>query len=122
MTSSETKRTADAVEGLDRAEIKKPKLDADAEPGSAQAQTEEVEDELPEEAMEEPAQAAMEVDDADVSAEPKEPKIRFKKGKTTEGASAHFKENPYTFIAPDDPIVTACVCVAPFCGPLRRPC
>ena len=40
-----------------------------------------------------------------------EPKIRFKKGKTAEGASAHFKENPYTFIAPDDPIIKACMSV-----------
>ena len=82
--------------------MKKPKLDAG---------TEDAEEELPEEeGPDEPAaSAAMDVDAPAAGAA--EPKIRFKKGKTAEGASAHFKENPYTFIAPDDPIVQACVYV-----------
>ena len=104
--------------------MKKPKLDTGAEGGDAPdagtAQTDDAEEELPEEDMEDLAAPAMYVDapaheaptsGVSASAEPKEPKIRFKKGKTAEGASAHFKENPYTFIAPDDPIVKACVCV-----------
>ncbi|KAI0768186.1 cytosine-5--methyltransferase [Trametes elegans] len=110
-SSSESKRHADAIEGTDKSDVKKPKLDVNAQAGQPEeAATEEPEDgeeELPEEAVAEPA-LTMEVDQAE-SKPSSEPKIRFKKGKTAEGASAHFKENPYTFIAPDDPIVQACI-------------
>ncbi|KAH9929026.1 cytosine-5--methyltransferase [Epithele typhae] len=113
---SDAKRTADAVEGLDREEIKKPKLDS----GNAQEPTEDAEEELLEEAMDDPdatPTAEMEVDAPEGEAaaavmdkgKEKDQKIRFKKGKTAEGAGAHFKENPYTFIAPNDPIVQACI-------------
>ncbi|TFK82297.1 S-adenosyl-L-methionine-dependent methyltransferase [Polyporus arcularius HHB13444] len=108
---SEGKRTADAVEGLDRSDVKKAKLDVEGEAGKGQEAdaepTEDADEELPEEAMEDPT-PPMEVDEATPAAT-SEPKIRFKKGKTAEGASAHFKENPYTFIAPDDPIIKACI-------------
>ncbi|RPD68357.1 S-adenosyl-L-methionine-dependent methyltransferase [Lentinus tigrinus ALCF2SS1-7] len=108
---SDGKRTADAVEGLDRPDVKKAKLDSEGEAGKAQDadvdQADDAEEELPEEALEEPA-PSMDVDQA-APAAAAEPKIRFKKGKTAEGASAHFKENPYTFIAPNDPIIKACV-------------
>lgn len=32
-----------------------------------------------------------------------------KKGKSTKGADIHFKENPYTFISPQDPILQTCM-------------
>ncbi|KAI0325731.1 S-adenosyl-L-methionine-dependent methyltransferase [Cubamyces sp. BRFM 1775] len=109
--ASESKRSADAVEGLDKSDVKKPKLDSAAQPGRPEeSQDDEAdvpEEDLPEETVEEPA-SPMEVDQAKPEASA-EPKIRFKKGKTAEGASAHFKENPYTFIAPDDPIIKACI-------------
>ncbi|KAJ8489873.1 hypothetical protein ONZ51_g2668 [Trametes cubensis] len=106
--ASESKRSADAVEGLDKSDVKKPKLDSDVPPEEPQNdEAEEPEDDLPEEAADEPA-SPMEVDQAKPETST-EPKIRFKKGKTAEGASAHFKENPYTFIAPDDPIIKACI-------------
>ena len=113
---SEAKRSADAVEGLDRADVKKQKLDTSVESqsGTPQDAGEDAEEELPEEAIDEPAPTAMEVDKPVEAAQAPEPKIRFKKGKTAEGAAAHFKENPYTFIAPEDPIVKACVCVPAF--------
>ncbi|TBU24699.1 S-adenosyl-L-methionine-dependent methyltransferase [Dichomitus squalens] len=105
-----TKRTADAVEGLDTADAKKPKLDTEADAKDAEGQqADDADEELPEEAAGEPT-SAMEIDQPiSANAAPAEPKIRFKKGKTAEGASAHFKENPYTFIEPDDPIVKACI-------------
>ena len=91
--------------------MKKAKLDTEGEAGKGQdavsGQAEDAEEELPEEAMEESA-PSMEVDQA-APATTAEPKIRFKKGKTAEGASAHFTENPYTFIEPEDPIIKACV-------------
>ncbi|KAI8990721.1 cytosine-5--methyltransferase [Trametes punicea] len=109
--TSESKRSADAVEGIEKSLTKKPKLDCDAQANqSPNAQSEEVEDvdeEFLEETSEEPS-ASMDVDQAKTEAS-SEPKIRFKKGKTAEGASAHFKENPYTFISPDDPIIQACI-------------
>lgn len=102
---SESKRTADAVEGLEKSDVKKPKLDSDAQdvPGD---EGEDAEEAIPEEAADEPS-TSMEVDNT-ASASGSEPKIRFKKAKTAEGASAHFKENPYTFIEPTDPIIKGC--------------
>ncbi|KAI0753297.1 S-adenosyl-L-methionine-dependent methyltransferase [Daedaleopsis nitida] len=103
---AESKRSADAVEGLDRSDVKKPKLDAEPQEVGPM---EEAEEELPEEVIDDPA-PSMDVDESAPTTETKDdgPTIRFKKGKTAEGASAHFKENPYTFIAPDDPIIKAC--------------
>lgn len=104
MIVSESKRSADTVEGLEKSDVKKPKLDSDTQDDQVdEAEVEEVP--VPEETTDEPT-AAMEVDKP--SGSNPEPKIRFKKGKTAEGASAHFKENPYTFIDPTDPIITAC--------------
>ncbi len=102
--------------------MKKAKLDVEGEAGKGQEAdaepTEDADEELPEEEMEDPT-PPMEVDEATPAAT-SEPKIRFKKGKTAEGASAHFKENPYTFIAPDDPIIKACMYVLSCCClPLR---
>ncbi|KAI9056453.1 S-adenosyl-L-methionine-dependent methyltransferase [Trametes sanguinea] len=105
-----TKRTADDVDEAEKTDVKKPKLDDEAQSSAVEAQNEAEEGE--EEILEEPAQdteAPMEVEGPKTEEPSSEPKIRFKKGKTAEGASAHFKENPYTFIAPDDPIVTACI-------------
>ena len=104
------KRTADAVEELDKADVKKPKLDTEADAKDPEGeQADDADEELPEEAADETA-SAMDVDQPpSTTAAPAEPKIRFKKGKTAEGAGAHFKENPYTFIEPDDPIVKACM-------------
>ncbi len=96
------------MEGFDRSDVKKLKLDVEGEAGKS-ADAEEAEEVLPEEAIDDIA-PAMDVDPAASTTVTStgEPKIRFKKGKTAEGASAHFKENPYTFIEPDDPIIKAC--------------
>ncbi|OSD00483.1 cytosine-5--methyltransferase [Trametes coccinea BRFM310] len=110
-----TKRPADATEEAE-AGVKKPKLDEEAQT-EADSDAEDGEEEVLEEhAAQEPDDAPMQVEEAEAEAKtgepsssPSEPRIRFKKGKTAEGASAHFKENPYTFIAPDDPIVTSCM-------------
>ncbi|KAI1792405.1 S-adenosyl-L-methionine-dependent methyltransferase [Ganoderma leucocontextum] len=110
--AASSKRTADAAGGLDRADVKKPKLVTEEDAKNLEGeQPDDAEEELPEEAADESEDLAMEVDQppSTSTAPPAEPKIRFKKGKTAEGASAHFKENPYTFIEPDDPIVTACI-------------
>ncbi len=109
-----SKRTADAAEGLDRADVKKLKLDTEEDPKDPEGeQPDDADEDLPDDMADESEEAVMEVDQqaSTSTAPPAEPKIRFKKGKTAEGASAHFKENPYTFIEPDDPIVGACVYV-----------
>ncbi|KAL1939391.1 hypothetical protein VTO73DRAFT_9947 [Trametes versicolor] len=103
--SSESKRSADAVESLEKPDVKKPKLDSDTQDDQVDEAEEVEEAAVPEDTAGEPS-AAMDVDKP--SGSKSEPKIRFKKGKTAEGASAHFKENPYTFIDPTDPIITAC--------------
>lgn len=93
------------MEGLEKSDVKKPKLDSDTQGGQVDEAEDVEEVAVPEETTDEPT-AAMDVDKP--SGSNSEPKIRFKKGKTAEGASAHFKENPYTFIDPTDPIITAC--------------
>lgn len=105
MTVSESKRSADAVEGLEKSDVKKPKLDSDRQDDQVDEAEDTEEVPVPEETAGEPTMA-MDVDKP--SGSNSEPKIRFKKGKTAEGASAHFKENPYTLIDPTDPIITAC--------------
>ena len=40
-----------------------------------------------------------------------EAETRKSKVKATKGADIHFKENPYTFISPEDPIIQNCVLV-----------
>ncbi|KAI0366506.1 S-adenosyl-L-methionine-dependent methyltransferase [Pilatotrama ljubarskyi] len=108
-TASKESPSADVVEDLEKSDVKKPKLDTDAQTAQpADVPTgEEPEEEALEDTVDEAA-TPMEVEQP-TSASASEPKIRFKKGKTAEGASAHFKENPYTFIEPDDPIIKACV-------------
>ena len=102
------------MEGLDRSDVKKPKLDNEDEDEAIQAQdaaTDQVEDadmELPEEAIDDPV-PYMEVDQSASASTEETKKIRFKKTKTAEGASAHFKENPYTFIASDDALIKSCM-------------
>lgn len=93
------------MEGLEKSDVKKPKLDSDTQDGQVDEAEDVEEVAVPEETTDETT-AAMDVDKP--SGSNSEPKIRFKKGKTVEGASAHFKENPYTFIDPTDPIITAC--------------
>ncbi len=90
---------------LEKSDVKKPKLDNDTQDDLVDEADEVEEVAVPEETTDEPS-AAMDVDKP--SGSNPEPKIRFKKGKTAEGAGAHFKENPYTFIDPTDPIITAC--------------
>ncbi|KAH9848636.1 cytosine-5--methyltransferase [Lenzites betulinus] len=109
--TSESKRSADDVEGLETSDVKKPKLDANVQPASSEiARTEETEEDgeepIPDEPVDEPPSAI--IVDTTTTASGSEPKMRFKRGKTAEGAGAHFKENPYTFIEPTDPIIGAC--------------
>ncbi|CDO68595.1 hypothetical protein BN946_scf184996.g26 [Trametes cinnabarina] len=109
--SVNSKRSAEALAEAEKSDVKKPKLDNEMQGGAVEDRETEETEEGDDEVLDEPAQdanATMNVDQSNTEAS-SEPKIRFKKGKTAEGASAHFKENPYTFIAPDDPIVTACI-------------
>ena len=46
--------------------------------------------------------------DAVTASTDKPPKIQ---GKGKEKGNGGFKENPYTYISPDDPILTQCMCV-----------
>lgn len=43
------------------------------------------------------------------------------KGKATQGADVHFKENPYTYISPEDPAVQTCMLVYQFSLCLVQP-
>lgn len=96
---------------METSDVKKPKLDVNVQPASNEiVHTEETEEDaeepIPDEPVDESTSAILV--DTTTTASGSEPKMRFKRGKTAEGASAHFKENPYTFIEPTDPIISAC--------------
>lgn len=100
---SDHKRQADALEDLETSEGKKLKLSAEDD-----AETADVEalDSTPEPAPE-PAPVA--------EAGTPEPAADIKgKGKAAQGADVHFKENPYTFLKFDDPVIQACMYAPPF--------
>ena len=97
------KRQAEAVDEAETSEAKKPKLDtADVQPEGDEDDTmiDESEATTPanESAPAEPLEAAP-VSKPDAKG----------KAKAKQGSDVHFKENPFTFISPGDPIVQACV-------------
>jgi len=112
----EGKRPADTVEALETSEVKKPKLSDDqavseqpADAGEG-ASAEDIEDDL----LDDPeAEGVMEVDqktEPTLAVSPAEFRQKNqKKGKSSDGGGTHFKENPYTFVSPDDPIVQTCI-------------
>lgn len=85
---SESKRPADHVEGLEASESKKAKL-SDKDSTSALATDEIVAEEA-----------------EGVSAKTPQPPQATQ---TKKGVDVHFKENPYTFLEPDDPVVKTCM-------------
>ncbi|GJE86312.1 RsmB/NOP family class I SAM-dependent RNA methyltransferase [Phanerochaete sordida] len=96
----ENKRNADTVEDLETSDTKKPKLsaedDAEAADDEALATTPEP---VPEAAPDAEAAAPEPATDAKGKG----------KGRATQGADIHFKENPFTFLKPDDPVIQTCI-------------
>ena len=101
--ASEHKRHADEVDDLETAEVKKPKLSAEDD---AEAAGSETLDTTPEPATE--PGAVVEASGAGPATAAKG------KGKAAKGADVHFKENPFTFLKPDDPVTQACMYAPPF--------
>ncbi|CAL1709673.1 unnamed protein product [Somion occarium] len=100
--SLEGKRQANAVEGLETSEVKKPKLSVgDVEPEANDGD---------DDAMLQDSQEGTESAPA-IPSEPRAAASEKMKGKAKakEGGDIHFKENPYTFMTSDDPIVQACI-------------
>lgn len=116
-SQSTGKRHADAVDSPETSAVKKPKLeqldlDVDAagdEPSEADVDAAEVvKDEFQEEGVPRPT-----VDPEDFKKQQ-----RGKKHRADGGGVIHFKENPFTFVSPDDPIIKACMYVARYLLPL----
>ena len=117
-SQSASKRHADAVGIPEPSSVKKPKLDLDEPPSTSEAAqpeadtelAEDVEDELPDESGPSkeptPAPAAPHVDP-----EAFKKQQRGKKHRADGGGVIHFKENPFTFVSPDDPIIKTCMSV-----------
>ena len=117
---STSKRHADAVDSPETSAVKKPKLEPAEQstaPEAAQleADTEladDVEDELPDESGPSkeptPAPAASQIDP-----EAFKKQQRGKKHRADGSGVIHFKENPFTFVSPDDPIIKTCMFVLP---------
>ncbi|THH31848.1 hypothetical protein EUX98_g2353 [Antrodiella citrinella] len=90
--ASDGKRPADSVEGLETSEVKKPKLSYDVDGPSTEDITE-----------------TDDADDDDGADTDLAETSQNKEGKVSKGADIHFKENPYTFISPNDPIIQGCI-------------
>lgn len=108
----EGKRQAEAVEAVDASETKKPRLEKESQ------QTTEEDDvdieEAVDESVEDTGTSTLPVISAESNQTPTMSLANLKdkkKGKSDDGGGIHFKENPYTFIASDDPIVQSCMYV-----------
>ncbi|GBE83565.1 Multisite-specific tRNA:(cytosine-C(5))-methyltransferase trm4b [Sparassis crispa] len=114
---SEGKRQASEVDALETSEVKKPRLSSDmdtsADPQAGGAPpADEPEEALPDDLGDEGA-PGMDVD-ANAPPTPAETSSDFRqrtkgKGKAPGNADPNFKENPYTFISPEDPIIQTCI-------------
>lgn len=97
------KRQAEAVDEAETSEAKKPKLEAtgvDPEGDEDDAMIDESEATTPaNELVPAVASEAAPITKPDTKG----------KAKAKQGSDIHFKENPYTFISPDDPMVQACM-------------
>lgn len=103
---SEGKRHADAIEDLELSEGKKPKLSAeDASLGGADESAADVDGETLE-------NSGGRLEPTPVTANaavPEAMKDTRGKSKATKGADQSFKENPFTFLKHDDPVIQACM-------------
>ncbi|EKM56700.1 uncharacterized protein PHACADRAFT_172372 [Phanerochaete carnosa HHB-10118-sp] len=94
----DNKRQADAVEDLETSEVKKPKLSAEDDAEVTEAETL---DTMPES----PSEPALVTE----ASAPEHATDTKGKGQAVKGADVHFKENPFTFLKPDDPVILACI-------------
>lgn len=94
--TTEGKRQADAVEDLETSELKKPRLSADSpQSGGADANVDE-------------ESGSPGITPVPVVAPPPATSAKGR-GKGPKGADIHFKENPFTFLKPDDPVIQGCI-------------
>ncbi|TCD60371.1 hypothetical protein EIP91_010262 [Steccherinum ochraceum] len=112
--SIEGKRPADAVEDLEVSELKKPKLSDDTDgPFSEAIEPDDVEEDNGADLSLDPGTAPEmpldpnKVSPANLAATTED--STSKSGKAAKGADIHFKENPYTFISHNDPIIQGCI-------------
>lgn len=111
MSFRENKRQADTVDALEKSEVKNPRLN---EPLGEEEDfaLEEVLDESIEDAEIHPPPVDSKEAPIQTSRAPHKGKQKGKKSDS--GGGTHFKENPFTFISSDDPIVQSCMCVYSF--------
>ncbi|KAI0924993.1 hypothetical protein AcW2_005707 [Taiwanofungus camphoratus] len=109
----EGKRPADAIEDPETSEVKKAKLSLEQDSlakleASSTSETYYEEENILDEIVE-PA-SSMEIDqNAEVAPSASNINKTKGKGKSLQGGGTHFKENPYTFVSPDDPIIRTCI-------------
>jgi len=106
---TEGKRQADTLEGLETNEVKKQKLD-NSEPLAVEQELVDDSDEANTDNVDIPTEGTasiVETDPVPLASASQAP--TQKEGAKAKGADIHFKENPYTFLSPDDPILQACI-------------
>ncbi|KAH9931944.1 cytosine-5--methyltransferase [Fomitopsis serialis] len=116
VAKSDGKRHADAVDGLETSTVKKPKLATEPVPTTEEASdvqtTDDIDEELPDEAADEgtSSSATNSISQTTPVISPEEFKKQQKgKKQKGDGGAVHFKENPFTFVSPDDPIIQTCM-------------
>lgn len=120
---SEGKRHAEPTEGLETTEQKKVKLDPEVDQVviPTEGDSIEIDDALTGDAIISPP----EKDDTEVvtiaattTSAAVAQTSKQKSGIKTKGPDIHFKENPYTFLSPDDPVLQACMYELPHDRPV----
>lgn len=110
---SEGKRQADSLEGLETSEVKKAKLDSEVSADVQAAGDDPLEenDDDDDMAIQDPEDttAVVEVAPTDTGDTPQAEPTQLKGRIKTKGSDVHFKENPYTFLPPEDPVIQACM-------------
>ncbi len=106
-TFRETKRQANAVEGLEISDGKKPKLSGDDISATSVEDDDALDEAILDSSAVVPAPPSTEaVVNTAEGAKPE--KVNGKKQKA-KGGDVHFKENPYTFLKSDDPVLQTCM-------------
>ncbi|KAI0088251.1 cytosine-5--methyltransferase [Irpex rosettiformis] len=110
----EGKRVAEPIEELDMTEQKKLKLDPEV--GRATPTTEsdliEIDDAAADDSVAPPSEENVtELPTTEMTTPSAEdtPTSKKRGSAKTKGSDIHFKENPYTFLSPDDPVLQACI-------------
>ncbi|KAI0342424.1 S-adenosyl-L-methionine-dependent methyltransferase [Trametopsis cervina] len=106
--AAEGKRSADFLDELETSDQKKAKLDLN-EDHITQDELVDIDDEIADNQLVSPSEEVAIVAETSATPAPTAPSSGQKNGRKTKGPDIHFKENPYTYLSPDDPVLQVCI-------------